>query len=91
MNKNELVSSIAEKSGLTKKNSALLLDAFVSSVQDTLATGEKVALSGFGTFEVKERAERNGINPKTGEAIDIPASKFPKFKAGKTLKDLVNA
>lgn len=89
MNKVELVAKIAEKSGLTKKDSGLFLDSFVESVQETLKSGEKVSLVGFGVFEVVERAERNGRNPLTGESIVIPAKKAPKFKVGKLLKEAV--
>ena len=91
MNKVELVSAIAEKSELTKVDAEKALKAFIDTVTDELKNGEKVQLVGFGTFEVAERAERQGRNPKTGEAITIPASKSPKFKVGKALKDIVNA
>lgn len=90
MNKAELITSMAEKSELTKKDAEKALKAFMESVQDTLSKGEKVQLVGFGTYEVKERAARVGRNPKTREEIQIPASKVPVFKAGKDLKDLVN-
>ncbi|HOJ12273.1 MAG TPA: HU family DNA-binding protein [Clostridiales bacterium] len=89
MNKTELVNSISAKTGLSKKNSEAALNAFVSSVEESLQNGEKVVLVGFGTFEVRERAERKGRNPQTKEEIVIPASKAPVFKAGKGLKDLV--
>lgn len=89
MNKSELVSVMAEKAGLTKKDSEKALDAFVEAVAGALANGDKVQLVGFGSFEVVERAERQGRNPQTGEDITIPASKAPKFKAGKSLKDQV--
>ncbi|NLK68350.1 MAG: HU family DNA-binding protein [Clostridiaceae bacterium] len=91
MNKTELVSAIAAKSGLSKKNSELALNAMISSIEDSLVAGEKVVLVGFGTFEVKQRAERKGRNPQTREEITIPASKAPVFKAGKGLKEKVNA
>ena len=91
MNKVELVAAIAEKSELTKVDAEKALKAFVDTVTEELKNGGKVQLVGFGTFEVGERAERQGRNPKTGEAITIPASKSPKFKAGKALKDIVNA
>ena len=91
MNKVELVAAIAEKSELTKVDAEKALKAFIDTVTDELKNGGKVQLVGFGTFEVTERAERNGRNPKTGEAITIHASKSPKFKAGKALKDIVNA
>ena len=91
MNKVELVASIAEKSELTKIDAEKALKAFIDVVTDELKNGGKVQLVGFGTFEVAERAERQGRNPKTGEPITIGASKSPKFKAGKALKDAVNA
>lgn len=91
MNKVELVSAIAEKSGISVKDAEKAVKAFTGVVTDALANGEKVQLVGFGTFEVAERAERNGINPKTKEKITIPATVVPKFKAGKALKDAVNA
>ena len=90
MNKSELITSIAEKSGLTKKDAEKALKAFTESVQETLAGNDKVQLVGFGTFEVRARGERKGRNPKTMEDITIPASKAPVFKAGKELKDTVN-
>ncbi|MDI9482512.1 MAG: HU family DNA-binding protein [Bacillota bacterium] len=90
MNKTELVSAIAAKSGLSKKNSEAALNAMIASVEDALVAGEKVVLVGFGTFEVKQRAERKGRNPQTKEEIIIPASKAPVFKAGKGLKDKIN-
>ena len=91
MNKVELVTAIAEKSELTKVDAEKALKAFIDTVTDELKNGGKVQLVGFGTFEVGERAERQGRNPKTGETITIPASKSPKFKAGRSLKDIVNA
>jgi DNA-binding protein HU-beta len=91
MNKTELVSAIAAKSGLSKKNSEAALNAMIASVEDALVAGEKVVLVGFGTFEVKQRAERKGRNPQTKEEIIIPASKAPVFKAGKGLKDKINS
>ena len=87
MNKVTLVAKIAEKSGLSKKQAELALGAFIDSVTEALKDGDKVQLMGFGTFEVKERAARTGRNPSTGEAIEIPASKTPTFKAGKGLRD----
>lgn len=90
MNKTEIIASIAEKSGLTKKDSEAALKALTETVTETLAKGEKVQLVGFGTFEVRARAERKGHNPKTNAEITIPASKAPVFKAGKELKDTVN-
>ena len=89
MNKTELIAAIAEKSGLTKKDSEKALLAFVESVEDALKQGEKVQLVGFGTFDVKTRAARTGINPQTKKPVEIAASKAPSFKAGKALKDAV--
>ena len=91
MNRTELISAMSEKSELTKVDTEKALKAFIDTVTEELKNGGKVQLVGFGTFEVGERAERQGRNPKTGEAITIPASKSPKFKAGKALKDIVNA
>jgi DNA-binding protein HU-beta len=89
MNKTELISGVAEKTGLTKKDSEAAVTAALDVIGGALASGDKVQLVGFGTFEVKDRAARTGKNPKTGESIAIPASKAPAFKAGKALKDLV--
>lgn len=89
MNKIELVTKMAEKSNLTKKEAALALDAFIESVEEALENREKVQLVGFGTFETRERAAREGRNPRTKEAITIPASTVPVFKAGKEFKDRV--
>ena len=91
MNKTELIDAMASKTGLTKKNAEAALNAFVETVSEQLAQGDKISLVGFGTFEVAERAEREGRNPQTGETMKIAASKAPKFKAGKALKDMVNA
>ncbi len=90
MNKTELVAAIAEKAELSKKDAEKALKAFTDAVAEELANGGKVQLVGFGTFEVAERAARTGKNPQTGKAMEIPASKAPKFKAGKALKDTVN-
>ena len=90
MNKNELIAAVAEKSALSKKDAEKAVSAFVSTVTDALAQGDKVQLVGFGTFEVKERGARKGHNPLAGAEIDIPASKAPAFKAGKALKDALN-
>jgi len=90
MNKTELVAAMAEKSGLTKKDAEKALTAFAEAVTDALKESEKVQLVGFGTFEVKNRAARTGINPQTGESVEIKASKAPTFKAGKALKDALN-
>ena len=89
VNKSELISAVAEKSELTKKDAEKAVNAFVSVISETLAEGDKVQLVGFGTFEVRQRAERKGRNPQTKEEITIPASKAPVFKAGKALKDSV--
>lgn len=90
MNKAELVTAISEKTELSKKDAEKALKAFVDVVTEELTKGEKVQLVGFGTFEVSERAAREGRNPQTGETMKIAASKAPKFKAGKALKDLIN-
>ena len=90
MNKTELIAAIAEKTALTKKDAEKALKAFTDTVTEELKKGEKVQLVGFGTFEVSERAAREGRNPQTGAAMKIKASKSPKFKAGKALKDAVN-
>jgi DNA-binding protein HU-beta len=89
VNKSELIAAIAEKSELTKKDAEKAVNAFVSVVTEALANNEKVQLVGFGTFEVRKRAERKGRNPQTKEEITIPASKAPVFKAGKALKESV--
>ena len=89
MNKSELIAAIAEKSELTKKDAEKAVNAFVSVVTEALANNERVQLVGFGTFEVRKRAERKGRNPQTKEEITIPASKAPVFKAGKALKESV--
>ena len=91
MNRTELVAAMAEKTQLSKKDEDLALKAFIDVVSEEMQKGEKVQLVGFGTFEVSERAAREGRNPQTGETMTIAASKSPKFKAGKALKDLVNA
>lgn len=90
MNKTELIAAIAEKASLTKTDSEKFINAFTNCVSDALVDGDKVQLVGFGTFEVADRAEREGRNPQTGEVMKIAASKSPKFKAGKVLKDAVN-
>ncbi len=91
MNKTELIAAVAERAEISKKDAEKALKAFTDVVADELVKGEKVQLVGFGTFEVTERAEREGRNPKNGEPMTIAASKNPKFKAGKALKDMVNA
>ena len=90
MNKNELIAAMAEKSELTKKDAGAALEAFTAAVEDALKAGDKVQLVGFGTYEVKERAARTGINPQTKQPVKIAASKSPAFKAGKALKDALN-
>lgn len=90
MNKTELVAAMAEKSELTKKDAEKALSAFLESVEDALKKGDKVQLVGFGTFEVKNRAARTGINPQTKKPVKIKASKAPSFKAGKAFKDALN-
>ena len=90
MNKTELIAAIAEKTELSKKDSEKALKAFIEVVTEELKKGEKIQLVGFGTFEVAERAARDGRNPQTGEVMPIPASKAPKFKAGQALKDEIN-
>ncbi len=89
MNKTELISKIAEKAKISKKEAENAVNAFTNVVADALVDGDRVQIVGFGTFEVAERAARTGRNPKTGETIEIGASKSPKFKAGKALKDAV--
>lgn len=91
MNKTELVAAVAEQAGLSKKDAEAAVKAFTDVVAEALKAGDKIQLVGFGTFEVSERAAREGRNPRTGETTTIEASKTPKFKAGKALKDLVNA
>lgn len=90
MNKTELVASVAEKAGITKKDAEKVINAVFNSIEEALANNDKVQIIGFGTFEVKTREERKGRNPQTGKEITIPASKSPVFKAGKGLKDVVN-
>lgn len=89
MNKTELVAAIAEKAGISKKDADAALAAFVATVEETLKNGDKIALVGFGSFEVRERSARTGINPQTKETIKIAASKAPVFKAGKAFKDAI--
>ena len=91
MNKAELIAAMAEKAELSKKDSEKALKAFIDVVTDELVKGEKIQLVGFGTFEVSERPPREGRNPQTGATMEIKASKAPKFKAGKALKDIINA
>ncbi|MBR6789752.1 MAG: HU family DNA-binding protein [Oscillospiraceae bacterium] len=89
MTKTDLISAVAVKTGLTKKDAEKAVSAVLETITDSLTSGEKVSLVGFGTFEVRERAAREGKNPATGEVISIAASKAPAFKAGKALKDAV--
>ena len=91
MNKAELIASVAEKAGLTKKDAEKAVVAIFDSIQQAMVEGDKVQVIGFGTFEVKERSARAGRNPQTKEPMTIAASKLPAFKAGKALKDAVNA
>ena len=90
MNKTELVAAVAEKSGLTKKDAERVVNATFETITAQLQKGEKVQISGFGIFEVKAREARVGRNPRTKEAIEIPASKAPAFKASKALKDIIS-
>ena len=89
MTKAELISAVAEKADMTKKDSDKAVSAVIDVITEALVKGDKVSLVGFGTFEVKNRSARNGINPRTKEAMPIPASKLPSFKAGKALKEAV--
>ena len=91
MNKTELVAAIADQAEISKKDAEKALKAFTDVVGEQLKKGDKIQLVGFGTFEVSERAAREGRNPQTGEVMPIAASKAPKFKAGKALKDMLNA
>ncbi len=90
MNKNDLVAEVADAAGLSKGDAAKAVDAVLDSITGSLKSGTEVRLVGFGTFSVANRAASTGRNPRTGESIQIPASKQPKFKAGKPLKDAVN-
>lgn len=89
MNKGELVDAVAEKAKVTKKEADAVLSAAIDSIMEAVSKGEKVTLVGFGSFEPRERKEREGRNPKTGEAMKIPATRVPAFSAGKLFKDLV--
>lgn len=91
MNKAELIGAVAEQTGLAKKDAEKAVLAVIDVITETLKSGDRVQLVGFGTFEVKERAARKGHNPMTREELDIPASKAPTFKAGKALKDAIDA
>ena len=90
MNKTELIAAVAESAGLSKKDTERVVNAALDTITNALCKGEKVQISGFGTFEVKDREARVGRNPHTKEAIEIPATKVPGFKASKTLKDKLN-
>ncbi len=90
MNKNELVRAIANNAGITLKDAGIALDGFIAAITDGLNAGEKIQISGFGTFEIKTKPAREGINPKTQEKISISASKIPTFKFGKAYKDSFN-
>ncbi len=89
MNKTELINAVAERSGVTKKDTEKVISATIDAITAALAEGDKVQLTGFGSFEVKERAARMGRNPRTGEMSEIAATRVPGFKAGKALKDSV--
>ena len=90
MNKSELIAAVAKEADLTKKDAEAAVNAVTGVITDALKAGDKVQIVGFGTFETRARAARTGKNPRTGETIEIEASKVPAFKAGKALKDLVN-
>ncbi|WP_455475581.1 HU family DNA-binding protein [Bartonella sp. B17] len=90
MNKSELVNSVAEKAGISKAQAGSMVDAFIASITEALASGDDVRLPGFGSFEVSHRAATKGRNPSTGAEIEIPARSVPKFSAGKSLKEAVN-
>ena len=89
MNKRELVEAVSDKTGITKKKTGNVVDAVTETITDTLSQGEKITLVGFGTFQVRQREERKGVNPQTKEALTIPAKEIPKFKAGKELRKAV--
>ncbi len=90
MNKTQLIAAVAEAASISKKDAETAVSAVITSITESLAQGEKVQIAGFGTFEVRERGERTGRDPRTSEKITIPASKAPAFKAGRALKDSVN-
>ena len=90
MNKTEFINAVAEKEGIEKKCAEKAVNAVFATIAQELAKGEKIQLVGFGTFEIRERAEKQGRNPRTGETMTVPASKVPAFKAGKGFKDIVN-
>ena len=89
MNKSELINSVSEETAFSKKDVARVLDSFIRIVERTLKRGDKIAITGFGTYSVSRRPARKGINPSTKQAIDLPAVKVPRFKAGKQLRELV--
>jgi DNA-binding protein HU-beta len=89
MNKTDMVTKLAEKNGMTKKDAQKALEGLIEIISDEIKDGGRVALTGFGTFSIAERKPRTGRNPQTGQPIDIPAARVPKFKAGKQLKDVV--
>lgn len=89
MNKSQLVEFIAQKANISKKTATKAVDLFIDTVKNNLAKGQKVTITGFGTFSVSSRAARNGVNPQTGQQIRIPANKVPRFKAGKELRVLI--
>jgi len=91
MNKGELVTTVAKKTGLTKKEVDLVLTTILETIVEVVSSGEKITLVGFGSFEARERKEKEGRNPKTGEKIDIPASRIPTFSVGKFFKEKVNS
>ena len=90
MKKTELIAAIAEQSGLTKKDAEKALNATIDTIIKAVAEGDKIQLTGFGTFDQRQRNARTGVDPRTGNSIEIPASKVPAFKAGKGFKDIVN-
>ena len=90
MNKTELIAAVAEKAGISKKDAEAAVNTTLDTIVEMVAAGDKVQLVGFGTFEPRERSAKTGKNPRTGESIEIPASKIPAFKAGKAFKDIVN-
>ena len=90
MNKTELIAAVAEKAGISKKDADAAVNTTLDTIVEMVPAGDKVQLVGFGTFEPRERSAKTGKNPRTGESIEIPASKIPAFKAGKAFKDIVN-
>lgn len=90
MKKTELIASVAEKSGISKKDAEKAVTAVIDTIIETVAAGDKIQITGFGTFEQRTRNARTGCDPRTGNKIEIPASKVPAFKAGKGFKDIVN-